>query len=437
VLDANLRAALRGARLRHYAPQRDFLTLVNLGDREALGAKWGVAFHGKSVWHLKDRIDRRFMRRFQVLDARGAPAQAFPSAASMGMQEMPCGGCAAKVGASALDAALSRLPKSPEDPSVRVGLAERGDAAVLDLAGGDRVLATLDAFRAFTDDPWWVGRVAAVNAVSDVLAMGGRARHALALVNVPEEEGTRAAETLFQVLSGMRAALDPLGVALVGGHSTSGGELYVGLSVLGSAEDEPFAASALVAGDRLVLTRALGTGVLLAADMRGLLRGADLAALLPALARSNHEAARIARAAGARACTDISGFGLARHASELLRASGVSARLRVGALPAWPAARALLARGVRSTFHEQNLLLPQGSSVQADPGVDPVDAELLFDPQTSGGLLFGVAPERADETVAALRTAGDVDAAVIGEVAPPRDDGVLLALLAGGAPDAA
>jgi len=432
VLDANLRAKLRGGRLRDYAPQRDFLTLLNLGDGAALGAKWGLAARGRGVVRWKDRIDRRFMRRFQVLDATGAPAEGFPSRESMGMEEMPCGGCAAKVGAGALDAALARLAKAPDDPSVRVGLAERGDAALLALPRGDRVLATVDAFRAFTDDPWWVGRVAAVNAISDVLAMGGRARHALALVNVPEEDADRAEETLFQVLSGVRAALDPLGVSLVGGHSTSGGDLYVGLSVMGDPEGEPLPRSGLAPGDRLVLTKALGTGVLLAADMRGLLPGPDLAALLGALARPNLEAARVAREVETGACTDVSGFGLAGHASELLRASGVSARLHAGALPAWPAARELLARGLRSTYHEQNARGRRGIAVEA--GVDRADAELLFDPQTSGGLLFGVAAARAGEALAALRAAGDADAAVIGEVAPPRADGVSLALAPGRVP---
>ena len=428
VLDANLRARLRGGRLRAYAPQRDFLTLVNMGGGEALGAKWGLAIRGRSVFRLKDRIDRRFVRRFQVLDAGGAPAPGFPTPEAMDMEEMPCGGCAAKVEASALAAALARLPKPPVDASVRIGLAERDDAALLQLPRGDQVLATIDAFRAFTDDPWWVGRVAAVNAMSDVLAKGGRVRHALALVNVPEEEPARAEETLFQVLAGVRAALDPLGVALVGGHTTQGGDLYVGLAVGGELEGEPLPASGLAPGQRLVLSKALGSGVLLAADMRGLLPGADLERLLAGLARPNADAARVAREVGASACTDVSGFGLAGHASELLRASAVSARLFAASLPAWPGARALLARGIRSSFHAQNARGQRGVVVSS--GVDPESAALLFDPQTSGGLLFGVDAARAAEAVAALQEAGDTAAAIVGEVLPARADGARLVLAA-------
>jgi selenide,water dikinase len=428
VLDANLRARLRGGRPRAYRPQRDFLTLINLGGREALGAKWGFSFRGRRVFALKDWIDRRFVRRFQVLEADGALAAAFSAPDAVGMDQMPCGGCAAKVAASTLEHALARLPKAPADPSVRIGLTEPDDAALLALPRGGALLATIDAFRAFTDDPWWVGRVAAVNAVSDVFAMGGRARHALALVNVPDEDPRRAEETLYQVLAGMRAALDPIGVSLVGGHTTQGSELYVGLAVTGDLEGDPLPASGLVAGQRLILSKPLGSGVLLAADMRGLLPGARLAPLLAGLARSNAAAACVARELGATGCTDVSGFGIAGHLAVLTRASGVSACLFASALPAWAGARELIARGVRSTFHEQNARARR--SIAIATSVAPVHQELLFDPQTSGGLLFGVAAERAAEAVRALRAAGDDAAAVIGVVTPPRADGALFELIA-------
>ena len=294
-LDANLRARLCGGRLRAYRPQRDFLTLLNLGGGEAIAAKWGVAFRGRGAWRLKDWIDRRFVDRFRVLDERGAPTADTAAPRAMG-GEMECGGCAAKVAAPALARALARLPKAPADPSVRIGLAEPDDAALVATPSGDALLATIDAFRAFTDDPWWVGRVAAVNAVSDVLAKGGRARHALALVNVPESDPLRGEETLYQVLAGVRAALDPLGVSLVGGHTTQGGELYVGLAITGELGGEPLPASGLAAGQSLVLSKPLGSGVLLAADMRGLLPGARLAtALRGARARECRRCARGAR----------------------------------------------------------------------------------------------------------------------------------------------
>ena len=171
----------------------------------------------------------------------------------MGMEEMVCGGCAAKVGQSALSRALSRLPGAAPDDTVRLGLEAPDDVAAFELPRGDVLLATVDAFRAFADDPWLVGRAAAVNAVSDVLAKGGTARYALAIVSVPETEPDRAEEALFQVLSGIRAALDPLGVTLLGGHTTQGDDLFVGLAVTGApAETGVLTQGGARPGDALV-----------------------------------------------------------------------------------------------------------------------------------------------------------------------------------------
>ena len=425
VLDANLRGALAGRRLRRYRPQKDFLALLNLGDRRALGEKRGWVAAGAAVWKLKDWIDRRFMRRFQVLDTAGAPAGDFPSPESMGMEPMECGGCAAKLGAASLDAALARLDPPPADESVLVGLAQPDDAAALALPGGSVLLATVDAFRAFCEDPWLVGRVAAVNALGDIFAKGGRPRHALALVTVPEADARGGEETLHQVLAGVRAALDPLGVSLVGGHTTRGPELFVGLSVTG---DLPLGAGPLpldggCPGDALILSRPLGSGVLFAADMQGLAKGSWVGRLHASVVRSNQQAAEVARRFRATAATDVSGFGLAGHLGELLRASGVSARLCLDAVPAFPGVLDLLGRGVRSTYHAQNASVRDDLTFSS--GADGARAELLFDPQTAGGLLFTVPAERAAEALEALHAVGDASAAQIGDVVPSTGDGAL------------
>jgi selenide,water dikinase len=260
--------------------------------------------------------------------------------------------------------------------------------------------------------------------VSDVLAKGGRPRHALALLTVPEGPSDRSEELLFQVLAGIRTALDPLGVSLIGGHTTTGSELFVGLSVTGelAASEAPLPLAGLRAGDRLLLTKPLGTGVLLAADMQGRAPGRWVRAVHAALLRDNAAAARTARASGATACTDVSGFGLARHLGEMLRASGVSATLRLGALPALPGASALLTAGVRSTFHEQNATLR--TSLHMEPAArESAASELLFDPQTSGGLLFGVPEAQAARALADLGEGAD-----IGCVTGPRADRALFSV---------
>ena len=406
ILDANLRARISGAALRSYRPQRDFLALLNLGGGRALGGKWGFSASGRAVWRLKDAIDRRFVARFHALDL---PA--------MQDEPMQCGGCAAKLDAKALARALAGLPAAPPDAAVLVGLERPDDAAAVRTRSGDVLIATVDGFRAFTDDPWLVGRVAAVNAVSDVYAKGGRPRHALAWVTLPEGDARRAEAMLAQVMAGVRAALDPLGVSLVGGHTTTGMELQVGLAVTG--ELTPGVAllglEGLVPGDRLILSKPLGSGVVLAADMQGRASGACVQAVHASLLRANAAAARVARDFGARACTDVSGFGLAHHLGTLLRASCVGAALDADALAALPGSLELLASGLRSTFHAQNVAaaaqLCDAFALEARPA-----GALLFDPQTSGGLLFGVAAERAEAALAALREAGDRGAAAIGRV---------------------
>jgi selenide,water dikinase len=425
VLVRNLRARLTGGRLAPYRPQHDFLALLNTGDGRAIGAKWGGSFEGRAVFALKDRIDRRFMRRFQVLAEDGAARPEFARGPAMGSGDMVCGGCAAKVGESVLTRALARLDPA-SDPAVVLGLQAPDDAAAVLTERGDVIVSSIDAFRAFTDDPYLVGRVAALNACSDLWAKGATPRFALAQVSIPDSDPARAEEALYQVLAGARAALDPEGITLVGGHTTSGADLAVGFAVFGPAPsaDALLRKAGLGPGERLILTKPLGTGVLFYADMRGLARGEWMEAAVAAMLRGNAAAGRIARAAGASACTDVSGFGLAGHLGEMLRASKASAVVALDAVPLLPGTAALLARGHRSTFHPENAKARRALRIAADVAARP-EVDVLFDPQTSGGLLFAVAPERAAEAVAALHAAGDRQAAIIGTVTPPRADQAL------------
>ena len=418
VLAANLAASLRGARLETYSPQRDFLTLLNLGDGRAIGARNGLALDSRVAFALKDRIDRRFMQRFQVLQPDGTPSPPFDAALPpMPVMALGCGGCAAKVGATPLSRALGRLPPQ-DDPDIVMGLDPPDDAVAL-RRGGETLLASVDAFPAFTDDPWLVGRVAARNAISDLQAKGVAPRLALAHVAVPEDADPE--EALFQVLSGVRHELDALGCTLGGGHTTVGSRLHVGLSVIG------FTASpaGLVPkggarpGDVLVLSDALGTGVLFHADMAGRAAGPWVLAAIEGMLRDNGEAARIAIAAGARGMTDVTGFGLAGHLGELLEASGTGARLDLATLPVLPGVMGLLQRGERSTFHHQNVASMRSFEHTEGPADDPT-VDLLADPQTAGPLLLAVPPAAVEGLLSALRAAGHPHATAIGRVTPWR-----------------
>lgn len=435
-LASNLLAKIDGDELDDYLPQSDFLTLLNLGDGTAVGGKWGFAFEGRWVMRWKDHIDRRFMERFQVLRAGGEPSPHFPGMtqpAMNGAGETPpmyCGGCAAKVGQKVLDRVFRRLPTPFADGSVVLGLEQPDDAAAFKTAGGDLVLVSIDAFKAFTPDPWLVGKVAAVNALSDIYAKGAEPAHALALVALPEgqsEEG--AEEMLFQVLEGVRSVLDPLGVALIGGHTTLATELMVGLSIDGvlAAGGQLLKKGGLEVGQRLILTKRLGTGVILHADPLGEVPGPWLEQALASMLRPTAEAAAVARQVGATAATDITGFGLLGHLGEMARASPFSVAIDVDVLPVLPGALELFARGLQSTSHAQNEKLLVGTLID-HAASRHANLSLLADPQTSGGLLLSVPADRAEEAVALLHAAGDEAARVIGEVLPARIDGAKIRL---------
>ena len=427
----NLRRVVAGRPLRRYRPQPDFLTLLNLGDGQALGAKWATSFEGRWVMNLKDRIDRKFMRKFQVLDDGGGTTGEFSRMDRSAMEAMVCGGCAAKAGQTTLDRALGRLRdelgSGPDggDERVRLGLDQSDDAAAFATPRGDVVVSSVDWFKAFSGDHWLNGKVAAANALSDLFATGAAPRYAMALVNLPEEQtGDERAETLYQLLAGARSLLDERGVSLLGGHTTVGPELTVGFSVEGHPiGDRLLTLDALEAGDGLYLTKRLGSGVVLRGVMLGQGRGAWLRSATAQMVHPNERAARAAVGAGLRAATDVTGFGLMNHLAEMLRASGRSAELDISALPPLPGAEELLRSGLRSTAHEQNRKIAKAIRIEAEASGDP-RLELLFDPQTAGGFLAGAPEARADDFLGRLR-AGGVEAVRIGTVVARPDDGAV------------
>ena len=217
------------------------------------------------------------------------------------------------------------------------------------------------------------------------------------------------ARALGDVLAGAEAVLRAAGADLVGGHSTMGAETVVGLAVTGLAEGAVIGHDGARAGDALVLSRPLGTGAILAAGMAGAGRGRDALAMLHAMARPQGDAAAILAGAGARAMTDVTGFGLAGHLLAICRASGVGARLRLDALPVYEGALALAAAGHRSSLHAAN------AAAAPVAGAEGARGALLHDPQTAGGLLAALPAAAADGAVAALRAAGH-DAARVGRV---------------------
>ncbi len=427
VLADNIRATLTGSALRAYKPQSDALYLVSTGGPHAIGTRNGRVFGGGLVWRWKDWIDRRFMRRFRDLPAMAAPAAgpASPLADKAALRDisaiaMRCGGCGAKVGATVLSRALGSIEPLHRD-EVLVGLAAPDDAAVVDTGGPRLSVQTVDYFRSITDDPWRFGMIAANHALGDIYAMGGEPQTALAIATIPYGLEVKVEAELSAMMAGANVILREAGCALVGGHTSEGAELSLGFSVNGLVERENFLRKGgLRPGDALILTKPIGTGTLLAADMRGLARARWVQAAILHMCKSNRIGAEVLALHGVGAATDVTGFGLLGHLVEMTRASEVDATLILDQIPMLEGARESVARGVFSSLQPQNVRLRRAvrdlDAAQALP-----DYPLLFDPQTAGGLLAGVPAARAQACVAALRAAGYPHAAIIGAVLPRSD----------------
>ncbi len=323
-----------------------------------------------------------------------------------------CAGCAAKMGPADLKKALAPLERR-DDPRLLVGHETFDDAGIFRISADLALVQTVDFFAPIVDDPYDFGRVAATNALSDVFAMGGEPITAMNIVGFPT--GKLPIEVLSDVLRGGQDAVHEAGASIVGGHSITDEELKYGLSVTGLVHpDRVLTNAGAVAGDVFVLTKALGTGILATAAKRGLLPDAERIALTRSMTTLNATASRAALAAGARCATDVTGFGLLGHASHIARASGVTLRINAAAVPLLAGTRAMLERGALTGGAARNVsylepLVEWGSTT------DEMRA-ILVDPQTSGGLLIALKPDRVDEFLRAKP-----DAAVVA-VAEPRSE---------------
>jgi selenide,water dikinase len=395
-LAENLRRAAKGQALKPWRPQRTGLAILGLGHGKAVAWRNGIAVQGRKLWWLKDQIDRRWMRMYTEM--RMAPDPDAP---------MRCGGCGAKVSAEVLAGALATLTRV-ESPDLLTTL---DDAAVLKPPLGKLLVQSVDHFRAFLDDPFVFGQIAAAHALSDLYAMGAEPWTALAIASVPYASSQKMRADLSAMLQGATEILRADGCVLVGGHSAEASETALGFAVTGLVDSgKILRKGGLQPGDQLILTKPLGTGIVLAGHMRGNARASWLIAAIESMRTTNASAARIAMAHRPHAGTDVTGFGLAGHLQEMLEASGAAAVLWLEAIPALPGALALAAHGIESTLAPDNRRLLG----------DSPDTALLADPQTSGGLLLGLPTNRAIGCLQALRESG-LNAAIIGEVEPARD----------------
>jgi selenide,water dikinase len=295
-----------------------------------------------------------------------------------------------------------------------VGLGTPDDAAVVQVPEGQLMVHTIDYFRSLINDPYTFGQISTNHCLSDIYAMGATPQTALALVSVPYAQDEKVEETLYQLLSGAISVLSKAQAPLVGGHTTEGTELAFGLSCNGLVHpDRLLRKGGMKPGQVLILTKALGTGTLFAADMRSLAKGRWIDNAVHSMLLSNQEAARVFVEHGATACTDITGFGLLGHLLEMIKASGVAVQLDLEAIPVLEGALETLQMGITSSLQPQNLRasyyisnLSQVSASHLYP--------LLFDPQTAGGLLAAMPSEQADSCLATLKALGYSYSRIIG-----------------------
>lgn len=317
------------------------------------------------------------------------------------------------MGPEVLSKILKDLPKK-FDPALLVGTETSDDAAVYQIAPDQAVIFTVDFMTPMVDDPYLFGQIAAANALSDVYAMGGRPLLALNVAGLPN---CLPEEAIAEIMRGGAEKVLEAGALIGGGHTVQDEEPKYGLAVLGLVHPaEVLSNAAARPGDLLILTKPLGTGIINTSIKGGLAPEEIYRAAVEVMAALNRDAAACLRRVGARSCTDITGFGLLGHAAEMARASGVSLLIESSSLPLLPGTLDFARMGLLPAgAHENRRFLNEEVAFAGEVPLEVQD--VLFDPQTSGGLLAAVAPAKGEELLRGMREKG-VAAAVVGRVQP-------------------
>ena len=407
-LEDNIRRLFSGRPLQRVKLQKKHLSLITTGGREAIAIRGPFYWQASWIWPLKNRIDCGFMEKFKNLPP-----------ALMPMHEddlMRCLGCGAKVDGVALKSVLGLLAKDyPEvfhDTEASQSLAMSEDVALVHVQGW--MMQSLDYFPAFIDDLFLLGKIACLHATGDLLAKGGVPQSCLALAVLTHKAPELLKDDLYQVLAGIASVLQTMGARLIGGHSAEGKQLAVGLQIQGqkpSAEQwKP--KSGLRAGDHLVLTKALGTGLVLAGLMRQLSKGSWVDRCKQSMLLNHYQLLPLIAAVSVHGATDVTGFGLLGHLAEMVHSSAFRVTLQSSHLPLLPGVKELIAQGVQSTLALDN----QAYAASLCGIENGQETALLCDPQTSGAFLLSIAADQAEDWVKKARQAGFMDCCVIGEV---------------------
>lgn len=424
----NLRRALLGKPLKAFKPQKHYLSLISTGNQSAVASRGPLGFEAPLLWRWKDQIDQAFVEKFTNLpdmSLRGGlpnrPDTEGNELTADARSTIRCGGCGSKVGSPVLERVLRRInQEQPEDynkDDILIGLEAPDDAAVVRVPVGQVMVHSLDYFRTMINDPFVFGQICANHSLSDIYAMGATPQTALAIATIPYSLEDKQAETLYQLLSGAMKVLRQNQTSLVGGHTTEGAELAFGLSCNGLANPAQLLRKAgMQPGHVLILTKALGTGTLLAADMHLKAKGRWIDGAVQSMLQSNAGAATCLLNHQAAACTDVTGFGLLGHLVEMMQASSVAVTLNLEAIPILEGARETCQMRIFSSLQPQNLQACQNID-NLSQGQEHPNFPLLFDPQTSGGLLAAVPESEVGDCLASLKNLDYMHSSVIGRVA--------------------
>ncbi len=324
------------------------------------------------------------------------------------------GGCGCKIAPGVLSQILKRTSGFPMPKELLVGIETADDAAVYQLNDEQALIATTDFFMPIVDDPRDFGRIAATNAISDVYAMGGTPIFALALVGMPVN--VLPIETIAAILQGGESVCAEAGIPIAGGHTIDSVEPIYGLVVLGLVHPSHVKRNADArAGDKLVLGKPIGVGVLSAALKKNELSTEGYAQMIVTTTKLNKPGIALAKLDGVHALTDVTGFGLAGHTLELARGAKLRAHIDWAQVPLLAGVRELASQGLVTGASSRNAAA-NAAQISLPTGFSDIDAALLHDPQTSGGLLVSCSAEAVDEVLSIFRELGFAEAAVIGEV---------------------
>lgn len=420
-LHKNIIATLLKKKLSSHRSQRSFLSILTGGDQWATASKGRITLPliaPHLMWQWKRSIDQSFMNQLSNFTNTGPNGsmqtpKALP--ASTEPERMRCGGCGAKVGSALLKQTIAQLTPVTND-SVLVGLDQPDDCAVLEINTNSVLCQSVDVLKSLVDDPFLQGKIAAEHALSDLFAMGAQPHSAQAIVSLPFADELIVNNDLQQLMAGAVETLNQHKCTLIGGHTSESAELSIGFSVNGLVDRSILLRKSNPCdGDLLILTKPLGTGALFAAHNQCEAKGEWIDSTTETMLLSNRAAATTFKTFNATSMTDVTGFGLVGHLHEMIAPSALNAEIQLNKLPILQGAIDCVSRGFVSSLHVENKKNLRHLEYVQNACKHP-SAALIFDPQTSGGLMATVAKDKAQECIKALRDNGYKETQIIGRV---------------------